>query len=267
MKAIAALLPPDIAARVMRARALPDDEVVEPVSCPRCDDAGFVRRVRTVGDEGFGAFEPCRCTLEREQRERSARLLRYSTLDCPLLAAMTFAAFRQRPNLKPEGAAFLEKAVRAARAYARDPRGFLTFFGRYGCGKTHLAAAIAHEQIAAGRVAIFATVPDILDHLRAAYNESGAGGYDELFGRWRSVPLLVLDDLGAERSTEWAAEKLYQLIDHRYRDRLPTVITTNAKADQMDGRIVDRIRDVDNGQVVELVNVPSYRTPEGKAQR
>ena len=100
--------------------------------------------------------------------------------------------------------------------------------GTYGCGKTHLAAAIANHQLTAGRpTPMFVVVPDLLDHLRATFSPTSATTLDRLFEQVKSAPLLVLDDLGTESATPWAREKLFQLLNYRYAARLPTVITTS----------------------------------------
>ena len=65
------------------------------------------------------------------------------------------------------------------------------------------------------------------------------------FEQIRSVYLLIIDDLGAEQSTPWATEKLYQIFNHRYNLRLPTVITTNIDLDRLDPRICSRLCDPD----------------------
>ena len=87
--------------------------------------------------------------------------------------------------------------------------------GPYGVGKTHLAAAIAHEVLSRGHAVLFAVVPDLLDHLRTTFGPHSTISYDEQFDFLRAVPLLTLDDLGTESATPWAREKLYQLINHR----------------------------------------------------
>ncbi|MEE9284893.1 MAG: ATP-binding protein, partial [Dehalococcoidia bacterium] len=106
--------------------------------------------------------------------------------------------------------------MKAAQHFAEEPSGWLVFSGPSGCGKTHLAAAIADRCIQDGRPVLFMVVPDLLDHLRAAYRPESEVGYDELFELLRNSPVLILDDLGVQSSTPWAEEKLFQLINHRY---------------------------------------------------
>ena len=70
-------------------------------------------------------------------------------------------------------------------------------------GKTHLAAAVANRCIEAGHTTFFITVPDLLDHLRTTYAPDSEAAYDSLFDQVRSVPLLILDDLGVHSATPW----------------------------------------------------------------
>ena len=116
--------------------------------------------------------------------------------------------------------------------------------GAYGCGKTHLAAAIATARTEAGQPALFMVVPDLLDHLRATFGPNSDVSYDELFEQLRSTPLLILDDFGAHNSSSWAQEKLFQLLNHRYNAQLPTVITTNQRLEELDPRLRSRLLDV-----------------------
>ena len=162
-------------------------------------------------------------------------LRRMSSLDA--FRDKTFATFDSAlPSLR--------EALEVARRYAEDPHGWLVLSGGYGVGKTHLAAAIAHERLASGQSVFFSIVPDLLDHLRAAYAPSSDMPYDELFDKVREAGLLVLDDLGAENATAWATEKLFQLINYRYNYRMPTVVTTNHRLlSHMDERIRSRLSD------------------------
>jgi DNA replication protein DnaC len=101
-------------------------------------------------------------------------------------------------------------------------------------------------------------VPDLLDHLRATFNPESAVSYDERFDLVRSVGLLVLDDLGTESTTPWAREKLFQLMNHRYNHRLPTVITSNGDLDKLDPRLHSRLQDVALCERV-LIEAGDYR--------
>ncbi len=70
----------------------------------------------------------------------------------------------------------------------------------------------------------------------------------------------MLDDLGTQNATPWAAEKLYQIINYRYVNRLPTIVTTNVELDDIDGRVSSRLQDPDLVTVIKIL-APDYRAP------
>lgn len=186
-----------------------------------------------MDDPRFGELVRCECR-EREVLERRARrLVEKSNLGA--MAAYTFGTFMVDTPQRT--------AYQRARQFAETPDGWLVIMGGYGTGKTHLAAAIGNYRLSLGEPALFMVVPDLLDHLRSAYAPGSELGYDELFEAVRQTPLLILDDLGTQISTQWAQEKLYQLFNHRYICRLPTVYTTNSSLDEIGGRLASRMSD------------------------
>ena len=92
----------------------------------------------------------------------------------------------------------------------------------------------------------------MLTHLRNTFDKDSKWRYHDEFERIQTAPMLVIDDLSAERLTEWAQEQMYQIVNHRHIDRLPTVITTNENVLQMVGRIGSRIRDWHTARVLRL---------------
>ncbi|HLY31043.1 MAG TPA: ATP-binding protein, partial [Ktedonobacterales bacterium] len=224
----------------------PEEEV-----CPICFGMGYVRIDVPVGDPMFGQAAPCVCKERQREERRRSDLRRISSLDA--FDKKTFETFDAR------GAPGAREAFEVARHYADDPQGWLIFSGGYGVGKTHLAAAIANLQLAKGAHVFFSIVPDLLDHLRAAFAPSSESPFDEMFDRVREAGLLVLDDLGAENSTAWATEKLFQLINYRYNFRMPTVITTNHRLlSHIDERIRSRLSDLSLVRQV-VIEAPDYR--------
>jgi DNA replication protein DnaC len=171
----------------------------------------------------------------------------------------TFESYDLRFNLPREQHSDLEEAVQTARDFAANPENWLMFTGKYGVGKTHLAAAIANYRIENGYPAMFVVVPDLLDHLRATFSPDSRMSFDQRFEEVRSTRLLILDDLGTESATPWAREKLFQILNHRYAARLPTVITTSVAADDLDARIRTRVLDQTLCEIVHM-NVPPYRS-------
>ena len=176
------------------------------------------------------------------------------------LERLSFARFNPaRASLVGEEGANLRSAHELSQRYARAPQGWLTLIGGYGCGKTHLAVAIALERLQQGDAVYFAVVPDLLDHLRRAYGPSSAETYDEVFDALRAADLLVLDDVGAHSTTPWAGEKLYQIFSYRYINELPTVITTNLNPEALDDRLASRMLDTRVGLVFRI-KAPDYRS-------
>jgi DNA replication protein DnaC len=179
----------------------------------------------------------------------------------------TFDSFDLRQGELPsEEADNLKRAFTLAQNYAAEPHDWLVFTGDYGSGKTHLAAAIANHRNDQGYPVLFVVVPDLLDHLRAAFSPQSPVSYDKRFEEVRTSPLLVLDDLGTESATPWAREKLYQIINFRYAARLPTVITTASPIEDLDPKLATRILDTTRCTTFAIL-APSYRGKRPTAKR
>ena len=173
---------------------------------------------------------------------------------------MTFDRFSTRGNAaSPEQRNSLNLALNGSKAWASNPDGWLTLFGRTGTGKTHLAVAIAEMQLAQGRPAFFAFVPELMDYLRYTFQPNSGVAYDRVFDDVRNTPLLILDDFGSEYRSDWAEEKLYQIIVHRHNLRIPTVITTSLEVTETPGKIFSRIQDPSTGRLIPM-DAPDYRT-------
>lgn len=217
-----------------------------------------MRRNVPVDHPEFGLALPCRCVRGEGAEARAQRLARYSNIGP--LGRLTFdnlIARGRSPN--PRDQEQYRRCVEDARSFAQAPDGWIALSGASGCGKTHIAAAIVNAMIAEGSPALFVVVPDLLDHLRAAYQPGADIGYDDLFERVRNAPVLVLDDLGTEAPTPWAQEKLFQLVNHRFNMRLPTVVTTNLAPEQFDDRLRTRLFDASIARVYVL---EAKRPPE-----
>jgi len=189
-----------------------------------------------------------------------------SPLGLELLRNMSFENFDStRVNLASEQRQNLEEAFQLAHRFAEAPEGWLVFLGTHGCGKTHLAAAISNYRLRAGHPVEFQIVPDFLDHLRFTFSPEGKVTYDDLFERVKKAPLLVLDDLGAQSSTSWAQEKLYQVTNYRYNARLATIVTTVLAPEQIEDRLSSRMMD-SRLSVVFNIMAPDYRIDREPAQ-
>ena len=231
--------------------------------CPICGGIGFLRLDVPPGHKKFGRLEPCECRSGEIAQNARQRLYEMSNLD--RLSHLTFENFRSSGNPKaefisPQEVSSLQEAESASEEFANRLQGWLMLEGAYGCGKTHLAAAIANACVHRGIPTLFITVPDLLDSLRFAYG-SPETTFEARFEEIRNAELLVMDDFGTQNATAWAQEKLFQIINYRYINKLPTVITTNLILDEIESRIRSRLQDSDFVQHIRIL-APDYRRPK-----
>ena len=218
---------------------------------------GFVIPNVLPDDPRFGKAVPCVCKHAELEARQTQNLAQMSQLGA--LKAHTFESFTPEGiGLPPDKARNLAMAYKSCVNFAKAPKGWLLLKGGYGCGKTHLAAAIANAQLEAGRPVMFVNTPDLLDHLRSTYSPNSPMTYDQRFDQVRNTPLLILDDMGAHNHSDWAQEKLYQIFNHRYNAQLPTVITTNEDLESIEIRIRSRMSDLNFVQMIMIMS-PDFR--------
>lgn len=225
-------------------------------ACTICNDLGFIRKDVPVSHPDFGKVDFCECRKEEARQAELQKMYRMCGLDA--FSDMTFDRF----DITGKGAgdlveAELRRTLLVCKDYAVSPfNHWLLLMGGYGCGKTHLAAAIAHTAVDHHIQTLMMTVPDLLDLLRSDYDEKHE--QRDSLSKVREIDLLILDDLGTQNSTQWAVEKLFQIINYRYIKKLSTVFTTNLRLENIDGRIASRIRDLDLVTILDF-QAPDYR--------
>ena len=143
----------------------------------------------------------------------------------------------------------------------------LLLTGNAGSGKTHLAVAIFREWVKTQKVttnnALFITVTDLLLEIREVFSDKTDKTEAEIVNKYAREQYLILDDLGAEKTSEWSITTLYTIIDQRYRQELPTIVTTNLTIDQIGSQISERIASrLSSGKVIKI-NAPDYRKKRG----
>jgi len=228
-----------------------DEQKENKAVCPVCHGTGYVHPRLPDGKTDYSRVVVCLCTKTDIEKERQQRLQKYSNLG--LLTQLTFSnLIAEGRSGETENRRKFSSACNASKQFAASPSGWLVLIGPAGSGKTHLAAAIVNERLKKGSSAFFITTPDLLDHLRSAFNPSSEMTYDELFEQVRSAPLLVLDDFGAQQGTAWAKEKLDQLLNHRFNNSLPTVIATATPLEEMDESIKIRFSDSNLSRIFVL---------------
>ena len=228
-------------------------------NCPFCGGQGYLRADVPVGHPNFGRLEICVCRQRDVSQQVRERLYSLSRLD--ELKGLTFDTFQPRgqKGLGEMQANSLEMAFNQAHHFASSLNGWLLLRGGYGTGKTHLAAAIANFAVDMGVPTLFLTVPDLLDMLRFSYDSEDTT-FEERFNEIRTASLLVLDDFGTQNATGWAQEKLFQILNYRYINKLALVITTNLALDEIEARIRSRLADPELVTDVRI-NAPDYRRP------
>ena len=208
---------------------------------------------------------------EEQKRDRAAERLEFlinnSNMPANTLTTHTMATFKASAGTR--------QAYNAALAFLAEENltlgvgrehHFLTYVGEVGRGKTHLALGIGWEWINnRRRMARYWQVSELLDAMRQEYDNPPRDSYGHIqkgvFEQCKGAGLLILDDLGVEKSTEWAVDKLDTLINHRWLEEKLTVFTTNLEPSQLQPRIRSRLKE---GVVVTLDGV-DYR--EYKAKR
>lgn len=127
------------------------------------------------------------------------------------------------------------------------------FYGGIGTGKTYAACAVLNDYLAkhtgrpqlvkgeiVGCIGIFCDLINLWDSIRASYKE-GSFGEADMLRRAKTVELLVLDDIGAEKPTDWVGEKLFQVVNTRYNSRLRTIVTSNLSPSELVKRWGDKL--------------------------
>lgn len=225
--------------------------------CPICTGIGVVRMEVPYGDPRFGKLHRCPNMQTNTDPQRQDKLRKASNMG--VYSHKTFATFEvARPGYTQQEVTSLRSAFNSAEIYARSLKGWFLIEGSYGTGKTHLAAAIGNARLAEGDPVMFMTTPDLLDQLRSGFGANADSSYDETFERIKDVAMLIIDDLGAENPSEWANEKLFQLLNHRYVNEKATVITTNNDIERLDQRLASRLRDINVVRRI-VISAPDYR--------
>jgi DNA replication protein DnaC len=235
-------------------RSDPDATVDSRDGAPDCATCGNKRFVI----DRSGAVKPCPdCDVAQKWRVRAVSAFSSSS---EFTRKMTFFNFKTAFN--SEENPILKRCLIASERFAADPAGkWLVMWGERGTGKTHLCAAVDNHLYQTRTPSLFITMPDLLASLRQAMDFEKNTEQESYTGRMRlfkNAPVLILDDLGAETGSAWSDGVLFEILDFRYRNRLPTMIATNINPDDFDPRIASRMQDREFCTVVENA-APDYR--------
>lgn len=208
--------------------------------CPFCKDQG----VYFKGDIAY----TCRCSKRKmtDVRRRKAGI-------SPHLARQTFDDFdlsfyttEKRSKSKMTYREGAERVLHITRSFVQDIEGGenpdgLLLQGGVGCGKTYLAAACANALVDSGFDVKFIVVPDFLDEIRESFQQDSGVSESDLMSEVKNVPILILDDLGAHKYTEWSLKTIFAILNYRVNFEKPTIVTTNLDNQQLEDLLGSRI--------------------------
>jgi DNA replication protein DnaC len=166
-----------------------------------------------------------------------------------------------------------QKAIDECKKYQS---GSCVLHGQTGCGKTHLAVSIMRERLKNDILGLiereweqghayspeyskFVTIPDLLLEIRSSFHGEPEETEEQIIDKYSTVPFLILDDLGSEKTTDFAITTLYIIIDRRDRELLPTVVTTNLSSQEIEEKLDARIASRLAGWKNIKINMPDYR--------
>ncbi len=193
------------------------------VLCPECGGSGW--RIRE--NEGISGAERCDCQAATRVRRLEAKadippLYRNASVDSFLI-----------PSDNPAARQGLGSVVLAVRGYLREypnlPKPGLLFIGQPGCGKTHLAVAALRGLIERGFEGVFFDFQNLLDRIRSGYDAASGTMDREAYRTALETEIVVLDDLGAHRVTDWVEDTITSIVTFRCNHRKATIVTTNLR--------------------------------------
>lgn len=199
-----------------------------------CDGSGWI-----IGEDEEA--RPCEC------RKRRIRRARVRGMQGTLPQRYRGVSFDRPPISNMAADAQTAAVVREVREFCENIDAELEqgkgiwLHGSAGTGKTSLAMLVSKTALEAGHSVAIYSMPRLLARIRRTYDaDSSEEGYLSFFDRLTSVDLLHLDDLGAEKRTDWVLEQLYAIVDRRYEEQRSIVVTTNMETDELKGQIGER---------------------------
>jgi DNA replication protein DnaC len=223
--------------------------------CPKglCDGSGWI-----LSEDN--AARPCECREIRISRAASSRM------GTGIPKRFRGVSFERKPiaDLDPFVLRQVRRFVDRIEVNLEQGRG-LWFYGDVGTGKTSLAMLVSKAALEAGHTVAIYSVPRLLADIKETYEDGSSRSYLDLFRRLCAVDLLHLDDLGAERRTEWVLEQLYSIVNERWQNEKSIMVTTNLievkdLREQIGDRTVSRLTEI-CGEAIPIMG-KDLRNPE-----
>ena len=214
--------------------------------CPKCQDSGW----EIVEENGSSYARECSCGIRK--REVLGRKLKFANIP-DAFKEVCLENFRRDVYRREDSKVIIEKDCKAIDWWLDDIAsmkeqglGLYLYSSTKGSGKTRMAASIANELIYNKGMSVkFATSVQILNEIKASWNQEEGMTEHQLLDDLSRAEILVIDDFGIERIKDWIEEKLYHIINSRYINRTITIFTSNLPIDglEYDDRITNRIKE------------------------
>lgn len=215
--------------------------------CPICNGTGWEPY---IGDRGYEFFKECRCGLL--EKHRMKKKLSFASIP-DSFKDMRLSNFRKDIYRSDESAKIIDIDCRAVDWWMNqidrmrtEGMGLYLYSKCKGSGKTRMATSIANELIYVLNMSVkFATSVQIINEIKASWNKEEGVSEHQLLDDLSKAEVLIIDDFGMETVRDWVEEKLYQIINQRYINKLITIFTSNHSIDELsyDDRITNRIRE------------------------
>ncbi len=211
--------------------------------CPKCKDTGWIL---TLDENGYEVAAPCECYLEAIKKQRIKTLGLPERLRDKRLKTISASVY------SPEAKKNFLNSCKSIKFYLdniaemmESGKGLYLYSQSKGSGKTNMAACIGNELIDKEIGCMFKTSIAILDEIKDSWSKED---YAErkVLDWFFTIPVLIIDDFGAENKTNWATERFYQIINERYSNGRPVIFTSNMSLNntEYDSRITDRIKEM-----------------------
>lgn len=213
--------------------------------CPKCKDSGYIFR---KGADGYDYASPCECLSSRIMESK----LQFANIPKEF-NGYTVESFDLGLYTTPDAKEKAEMAkllctnyIKEFPAISEDGKGLYMYSRTKGSGKTRMAASIANDVISMYRIsAKFATTLQILDEIKRTWRDKPGedAGEQKFLADIIRVPVLVIDDIGVEKPTDWVNEKFYSILNGRMIQKQVTIFTSNCEMENLlfDDRIINRI--------------------------